>query len=112
MSSRLNLINRFPIFLALLGLVVVNNLVRSQEASDKPLLAWPAPQIDRKLPPEGIEIDRQDIDSLRKRLVGVQESQAVDAVAERDLIGRLGLSLGTHELLCRQPFIGQAVFLA
>ena len=42
-------------------------------------------------------------------IVGVQEPQAIDAVADRNLVGRLGLPFGTHELLGRQALIGQAM---
>ena len=43
-------------------------------------------------------------------VVGIQEPQAADAVPDRDLVGRLGLPFGTHELLGRQALIGQAMF--
>ena len=38
-----------------------------------------------------------------------EKPQAIDAVADRNLVGRLSLSFGTHQLFGRQALIGQAM---
>jgi hypothetical protein len=94
--------------------VVLGQPAAAGDAFDRVPIAVARPEIHLRIDARRIAserlLDQTVVADELPPVVGIQEPQAADAVPDRDLVGRLGLPFGTHQLLGRQALIGQAMF--